>query len=357
MSRISLSLNGQPVEVDADATLLDAARQQGVEVPTLCHDDRLEPYGGCRMCLVEVDGAPRPVPACKTKCSADMKVQTDSDDLERLRRTMVDMLMSEHYDDVGVKPNLLLEMAGADATPSLKMGRRAAYNDRNKWIGFNPGACIMCDRCVRYCDEVMQCNALEHVGQGAGAGVQPTDRQSFLDTTCELCGGCVSTCPTGALYEKQAMPQGESVVLNGGAAIADEDCQKTRSVCTFCGVGCVLDLNEHDGKVVKVTTEVGVGSNDGNLCNKGKFAFEFIHHSDRLTEPLVRGDDGELHVASWDEALKRTAAGLTAAKEKHGPDSVAFLASSRCTNEDVYILQKIARAAIGTNNVHSCAAT
>jgi predicted molibdopterin-dependent oxidoreductase YjgC len=358
MSRIRLSLNGQPVEVDADATLLQAARQQGVDIPTLCHDDRLEPYGGCRMCLVEVDGAPRPVPACKTKCGADMKVQTHSDDLQRVRRTMLDMLLTEHYQDVSVKPNELQQMAAdhglelSDGTAlgdsaagsSLRMGRRAAYDDRNQWIGFNPGACILCDRCVRYCDEVMQCNALEHVGQGAGAGVQPTDRQSFLDTSCELCGGCVSTCPTGALYEKQS-------------PVADAECEKTRSVCTYCGVGCVLDLNAKDGKVVKVTTEIGVGPNQGNLCNKGKFAFEFIHHSERLTEPLVRGEDGELHVTSWEDALQRTANGLNQAKQQHGADSVAFLASSRCTNEDVYTLQKIARAAIGTNNVHSCAAT
>ncbi len=380
MSRIRLSLNGQPVEVDPSATLLQAARQQGIDIPTLCHDDRLEPYGGCRMCLVEVDGAPRPVPACKTKCSADMTVQTHSDDLQRLRRTMLDMLLTEHYEDVGVKPNELQQMAaehglelsdgaaigdgaasGEFGAPLLRLGRRAAYDDRNQWIGFNPGACILCDRCVRYCDEVMQCSALEHVGQGAGAGVQPTDRQSFLDTSCELCGGCVSTCPTGALYEKQAVldesDQGECVPVGGPTVVADAECEKTRSVCTYCGVGCVLDLNAKDGKVVKVTTEVGVGSNQGNLCNKGKFAFEFIHHSERLTEPLVRRDDGELHPASWQEALQRTADGLTDAKRQHGADSVAFLASSRCTNEDVYTLQKLARAAIGTNNVHSCAAT
>ncbi len=363
MSRIRLSLDGKQVEVDANTTLLHAARQQGIDIPTLCHDDRLDPYGGCRMCLVDVDGAPRPVPACKTNCSADMEVSTSSDELQRLRRTMLDMLLAEHYEDVGVKPNELQQLAAEHdlQSPSLKLGRRAAYDDRNQWIGFNPGACILCDRCVRYCEEVMQCSALEHVGQGNDAAVQPTGRQSFLDTTCELCGGCVSTCPTGALYEKQAVDSalieaGQSVQLSD-VAIADSDCEKTRSVCTFCGVGCVLDLNSKDGQVVKVTTEIGVGPNEGNLCNKGKFAFEFIHHSDRLTEPLVRGADGELHPATWDEALQRVADGMTSVKEKYGADSLAFLASSRCTNEDVYILQKIARAAIGTNNVHSCAAT
>ncbi|NQU49170.1 MAG: (2Fe-2S)-binding protein [Planctomycetes bacterium] len=360
MSQIRLGLDGKQIEVEPHTTLLQAAHQHGIEIPTLCHDDRLDPYGGCRLCLVEVDGAPRPVAACKTECADNMTVRTHSADLHRLRRTMLDMLLAEHYEDVGVKPNQLQELAAEHqlAQPSLKLGRRAAYDDRNQWIGFNPGACIMCDRCVRYCDEVMQCSALEHVGQGVGAVVQPTGRKSFLDTSCELCGGCVSTCPTGALYEKQAVvKRGEEVVLGGGGPIADAECEKTRSVCTFCGVGCVLDLNSKDGKVVKVTTDIGVGPNEGNLCNKGKFAFEFIHHSDRLTEPLVRGADGELHVTSWDDALQKVAAGMNGVKQRSGPDAIGFLASSRCTNEDVYIVQKIARAAIGTNNVHSCAAT
>jgi predicted molibdopterin-dependent oxidoreductase YjgC len=355
MSRIRLYIDGASLEVDPGTTILSAARSQGVEIPTLCHDDRLDPYGGCRLCLVDVDGAPRPVPACKTMCAEGMEIQTQNTDLHRVRRTMLDMLLAEHHDDVGVKSNHLLELAEQHdlQAPSIRLGRRAAYDDRNRWIGFNPGACILCDRCVRYCDEVMQCSALEHVSQGPVAAVQPVARQSFLDTSCELCGGCVSTCPTGALYEKQAT-LGDSAKA---FVVAEQDCEKTRTVCTFCGVGCVMDLNAKDGKVIKVSAEVGVGPNEGNLCNKGKFAFEFIHHSDRLTVPLIRDDDGKLQEASWDDALNRVAMGLQTVAEKSGPDSVAFLASSRCTNEDVYVLQKIARAAIGTNNVHSCAAT
>jgi NADH-quinone oxidoreductase subunit G len=350
MSRVRLTLDGRSIEVDAGTTLLQVARAEGAKVPTLCHDDRLDPYGGCRMCLVDLKGAPRPVPACKTDCAEGMEVATSGEKLERVRRTMVDMLLADHYDDVGVKPNELQQLAvefGLEKS-SMAFDRRGAFEDRNRFIGFNPGACILCDRCVRYCDEVMQCSALEHAGQGAQATVQPTGGEGFLDTSCELCGGCVSTCPTGALYEKQA---------TRGGVTTESDCQKTRTVCTYCGVGCVMDLNVCNGKVIKVTAEAGVGSNDGHLCTKGRFAFEFIHHSERLTHPLIRGADGELHQASWSQALDRVAQGLREVRKQYGPDSIGFLASSRCTNEDVYALQKLARAAVGTNNVHSCAAT
>lgn len=353
MSGVKLCIDGQEVEHPQGTTLLQACRDLDKRVPTLCHDDRLEPYGGCRMCVVELAGAPRPVPACKTFVAPGMEITTGGEKIERVRATLTEMLVAENHEDVGVKHNELSDLAEQYGlkTPPIRFERREDYEDRNRFVGFNPGACILCDRCVRYCDEVMQCNALEHVGQGAAAFVQPTDGKSFLDTSCELCGGCVSTCPTGALYEKQA------------TGVKQGDLDKTQTVCTFCGVGCVVDLEtrpDPDGsgrKVVKISAETGVGPNDGHLCNKGRFAFEFIHHRDRLDVPLVRGDDGQLHPATWDEALDRVTQGLSQVRDEHGPDSIAFLASSRCTNEDVYALQKLARGVVGTNNVHSCAAT
>lgn len=318
----TLHLDGAEVAIEPGETILDLCRREGLEVPTLCHDDRLEPYGGCRTCLVDLEGAPRPVPACKTKAAAGMKLEASSKGIEAIRATMMDMF-------------------AADKKKLIAAGH-THFEDRNRFIGFNPSDCILCDRCVRYCDEVMQCNALEHVGQGDWGFIQPTDGKSFLDTDCELCGGCVSTCPTGALYDKQT---------------THEPDKSTRTVCTYCGVGCVIDLETFEGKVQKITAEVGVGPNNGDLCNKGKFAWEFIHHDERLTQPLIRGEDGKLHPTDWDTALKKVAAGLSEVKEKYGPDALGFLASSRCTNEDVYAIQKLARAVIGTNNVHSCAAT
>ncbi len=350
---VRFTLDGREVEVQPGETLLDACRAAASAVPTLCHDDRLDPYGGCRMCLVELDGAPRPVPACKTVAADGMQVVSQSDTLERVRRTMAEMLLAEHDPGNGIKEDQLLDCASAlgAATPPVRFANERSWDDRNRFLGFDPGACILCDRCVRYCDEVMQCTALEHVGQGSEAFIQPTDGQSFLDTTCELCGGCIGTCPTGALYEKQAMgPAGLPL-----ATIDQTD--STRTVCTFCGVGCVIDVESKDGRIVKIDAETGVGSNDGHLCNKGRFAWQFVHHPDRLTAPLVRGEDGELHETDWDTAYDRVAAGLQAVIDEHGPEKVGFLASSRCTNEDVYALQKLARATVLTNNVHSCAAT
>jgi predicted molibdopterin-dependent oxidoreductase YjgC len=350
---IQFELDGKTVEVQSGETLLDACRSACSAVPTLCHDDRLDPYGGCRMCLVELEGAPRPVPACKTTVSPGMKVTSQSPKLERLRRTMAEMLLAEHKPGNGIQLDQLNECAqelGAIA-PEIHFKVERTWEDRNRFLGFDPGACILCDRCVRYCDEVMQCTALEHVGQGSEAFIQPTDGASFLDTSCELCGGCIGTCPTGALYEKQAM--GDS----GKPRATIEETDKTRTVCTFCGVGCVLDIHTKDGQVIKISAEEGIGPNDGHLCNKGRFAWQFIHHKERLTHPLLRGEDGELHKATWDEAYARVRDGLLAVKQKYGADSIGLLASSRCTNEDVYALQKLARSAIGTNNVHSCAAT
>lgn len=345
--KIMLSLDGEDIEVAVGTTLLDACRSRGAQLPTLCHEDRLEAFGGCRMCLVELDGAPRPVPACKTKAANGMVVRSASDMLERVRGTIAEMFMAEYRPATGGRPDAMEQIAkrfGLGAPP-IQFPQRAEYHDRNRFIGFDTNACILCNRCVRYCDEIMSVTALEHFGQGPSAIVQPTGGLSFLDTSCELCGGCISSCPTGALYEKQAH------------GVEETSCATTRTVCTFCGVGCVIDLNTKNGKVVKVTAKEGVGPNDGHLCTKGRFAWQFIHHDDRLTEPLVRGADGELHAATWEEAYTRVVAGLTKVKEEHGPDSIGFLASSRCTNEDVYALQKLARSVIGTNNVHSCAAT
>ena len=170
----------------------------------------------------------------------------------------------------------------------------------------------------------------------------------MIDTTCELCGGCIDTCPTGALIEKKA--PANLVQLGGTEAV--------RSTCNFCGVGCQLDLHVQNDRVVKVTSPLpGETLNDGNLCVKGRFAYDFVHHADRITEPLIRGTDGLLHPATWDQAIAATAQGLLKVRDKHGPDALGFVSSSRCTGEENYLMQKLSRAAFGTNNIHQCAAT
>ena len=264
------------------------------------------------------------------------------------------MLLAEHLSpNPGGRPNELVDLAeelGAQAPFILPDAEREPYEDRNRLMGYDPDACILCNRCVRYTQEVMQCSALVFEGRGAEARVVPTHGHSWLDTECELCGGCLSVCPTGAIHEQ---------FLGGVPAGHERALTKTKTTCTFCGVGCQIDLNvdPETKKIVKVTSDPGYVSNEGNLCVKGRFAFNFVHHPDRLTRPLVRGDDGKLHPAGWDEALQAAAAGIAGVKERHGAQSVGILASARLTNEENYLIQKLARGVIGTNSVHSCEAT
>jgi predicted molibdopterin-dependent oxidoreductase YjgC len=216
-------------------------------------------------------------------------------------------------------------------------------------MGYEPDTCILCNRCVRYTQEVMQCSALSLEGRGPEARIVPTWGRSWLDTECELCGGCLSTCPTGAIYEK----------FMEGSGIEERTLEQTKTTCTFCGVGCQIDLNvdSETKRIVKVTSKPEYVSNEGDLCVKGRFAFNFVHHQDRLTEPLVRGEDGGLHPTSWEHALEVAADGLKGVMERHSPQAVGVLASARLTNEENYLIQKLARTGLRTNSVHSCEAT
>ena len=350
---VEFTLDGRTVSAPVGELLVHAAARHGTFIPTLCHDSKLDPYGGCRMCVVEVEGAPRPLPACATRVTEGMAISTNGP-MADYRRTLTEMLLSEHLNSSpGGRPNELLDLAGelgAEAPLVLPDAKRAEYDDRNRLMGYDPDACILCNRCVRYTQEVMQCSALSLEGRGGHARIVPTWGLSWLDTECELCGGCLSVCPTGAIHEQ---------FLAGAPAGHEQALVKTKTTCTFCGVGCQIDLNvdPRTERIVKVTSDPGYVSNDGNLCVKGRFAFNFVHHPDRLTQPLVRGEDGELHPADWGSALRAAAEGLSRVRERHGPQSIGILASARLTNEENYLLQKLARGVIGTNSIHSCEAT
>ena len=222
------------------------------------------------------------------------------------QRTLTEMLLSEHLNaSPGGRPNELVDIAnelGADAPLVLPDAKRKEYDDRNKLMGYDPDACILCKRCVRYTQEVMQCSALSLEGRGGHARIVPTWELSWLDTECELCGGCLSVCPTGAIYEK----------FEEGTKRPERALEQVRTTCTFCGVGCQVDLNldPQTKHIVKVTSKDEYLPNEGNLCVKGRFAFNFVHHPDRLTQPLVRGEDGELHPTTWEHAIETAATGL-----------------------------------------------
>jgi len=307
------------------------------------------------MCLVEVEGQRRLQPACAWPAAEGQVVHTANDRVKRHRRVLLSMYLADHpTDDAGLPAEratgneLRSHVQAYGAGPSLpSIGpRRAGRDDPNPYIHFDPDSCIACARCVRYCDEVEAVSAITLADRGAATTIATADQVGLLDSSCELCGGCIDVCPTGAMSEKRSLD------------LLGSDEEQVRTTCNFCGVGCQLDLHVRDGEVVRVSSPPpGTTVNDGNLCVKGRFATEFIHHEDRLTVPLIRGDDGELHEASWDEAIRAAAQGLMGVRDRHGADALGFISSSRCTGEENYLVQKLSRAAFGTNNCHQCAAT
>ena len=352
----TVEINGVSCAALPGETVIAVAKRHGIEIPTLCHDDRLEPAGACRVCLVEVEGQRRMQPGCAWVVTPGMKVTTESDRIQKHRTILYSMYMADHQLDANGNP---VETANQNelrtlcktVTPlpleAIEAPRDARPADDNPYIEFNPDLCILCARCTRYCDEVEAVNAITLANRGGQTTIATAGQRSLIETSCELCGGCIDTCPTGALIEKK--PPAELVQL---------ETETTRTTCNFCGVGCQMDLHVHNNKLVKVTSpEPGETLNDGNLCVKGRFAYDFVHHPDRITEPLIRRADGKLHPASWEEAIQLTADRLLDVKEKHGADSLGFISSSRCTGEENYLMQKLSRAAFGTNNIHQCAAT
>ncbi len=348
-------LNGVRCRASAGETVLQVAERNEIRIPTLCHDPRLEPAGACRVCLVEVKGQRRMQPGCAWLVAPGMEVTTESPRIERHRQILYGLYLADHALDDDGRPvetgngNELRALA-AETTPlqlePVQAPRRGRDQDGNPYIQFDPQLCILCARCTRYCDEVEAVNAITLAYRGGETTISTAGERGLLDTTCELCGGCIDTCPTGALIEKKA------------PHVLPDETQTTRTTCNFCGVGCQLDLHVSNDRVVKISSPPpGETLNDGNLCVKGRFAYDFIHHPERITDPLVRGDDGQLRPTSWERAIQVAADGLLRVKDRYGADALGFISSSRCTGEENYLMQKLSRAAFGTNNIHQCAAT
>jgi len=351
---ITITLNGKQLSSRSGRTILEVAAENGIKIPNLCHDPRLTPSGSCRLCVVEVEGQRNPVTACTFQIADGMIIHTETEAIRAVRKTVLELLFYEHKgvcttcDENGqcqLQQYGYEYQIGDEAFQPLHKGPvEDNYTTGNEAIEYRADKCIRCGRCIRICEEVQMDSALTFKQRAAEVEVSTAFDMPLNESTCELCGQCISTCPTGALYERAAKGKGQCLNL-----------KRTRTTCVYCGVGCQIDFNVNDRhEIVRVTSPVGVIPNDGNLCVKGRFGMDFVQSPERLTTPLIRRN-GQLKEASWDEALDHVATRLQDIKETHGPDSIAGLSSAKCTNEENYVFQKFMRAAIGTNNVDHCA--
>lgn len=346
-------IDGRSLDCVPGESILAAARRMGIAIPTLCYDPRVEPSATCRLCLVKVEGRRLPVAACAHALEPGMRVTSADPELESWRRTILGLVLSENppqgcrkCEEVG--PCELHRLASAlGVEGSVFSGARSGerLDDPNPFILRDYEQCVYCYRCTRVCGELEQAHAIVPVGRGFGSRIATAFDGALLDSPCTFCGQCIQTCPTGALMDKKML----------GKARAGE-ATKVRTVCPFCGTGCGIELHVARGRVIGVTPDWSAPVNQGSLCVKGQFGVDFIHSPDRLTQPLVRRD-GKLTGASWEEAYGLIVDKFRQIKKESGPGAFAFWSSSRGTSESNYLMQKFARAVIGTNNIDNCART
>jgi predicted molibdopterin-dependent oxidoreductase YjgC len=338
---INIVINGQPVKANSGQTVLEAAEAAGVYIPTLCHHPLLSPSGSCRLCVVEVKGIRGLPPACNLPAKEGMVISTETPRVQEFRKAILGNIIREHPRDcLTCAENLRCEL------------QRVVSHVQPGEIPFTPGVpqlkemgpffirdynlCVMCGRCVRVCREIRGNRALCFLHDDHGLHVGTPLGAALADTDCESCGACVDVCPTGALRPKTQTGLAERIV---------------KTICPYCGVGCQLNLEIKQGKILQSTPDRDGPANHGQSCVKGHFGIAgFVHSPERLISPLIRRE-GELKEASWNEALDLVATKLSGYK----PGKVAVIASAKCTNEDNYVMQKLARAVLGTNNVDHCA--
>lgn len=339
---VNLTIDGKQVAVEKDATIYDAAKACGIKIPILCHDKKLHPFGGCRMCLVEVEQMKgRLIPACTTPVTEGMIVQTTTDEIVKARKLVLELLLLKHPIDCPVcdaagdcdLQNLTYEYkVNMNRFVDEKFNHEIDYE--NPLIERDMNRCIHCGKCARICDEIVSYGAYTFINRGIEAKMG-TEFDGPLN--CEFCGSCVSVCPVGALNSRPFKFKARWWAL-----------QKTKSVCSYCGTGCQLTLGTKDGKVLTTIYDENQGFHNGQLCTRGRFGYQFVNSDKRLTAPLVRRN-GKLQEATWEEALAEVTSRLAAGKSD--PASVAALATARLTNEELFLFGKLFRGTIGTDNI------
>ncbi len=354
---VCLEIDGEQVTVPAGTSLMRAAVEAGIMVPKLCATDSLEPFGSCRLCLVEIEGR-RGFPAsCTTPAEAGMKVKTQSPKLQELRKGVMELYISDHpLDCLTCSANgncELQDMAGVTGLREVRYGVGAQHggkhhldsqkDESNPYFTYDPSKCIVCNRCVRACEETQGTFALTISGRGFEARVSPGQDQAFMESECVSCGACVEACPTATLQEK-------SVIMLGQAE------HSKITTCAYCGVGCSFKAEMKGNQVVRMVPWKDGKANEGHACIKGRFAWGYATHKDRVTKPMIRKSiDDAWQEVSWDEAINYAASEFRRIQAKYGKDSIGGITSSRCTNEETYLVQKLVRAAFGNNNVDTCA--
>ena len=342
MDTIRLVIDGVEVSVEKGVTVLEAAQEAGVYIPTLCHDPDLEPYGACRLCVVEIERMRGLPTSCTTPATDGMVVHTNTAAIDKVRRTALDLLVAEHGAECLVcAKNQRCELqkvaayVGMDEQRYVRKKRALPIEDSNPFFSFDPNQCVFCARCVRACDEVANVGAIDFNWRGYDSKVGTFGDIPLIESVCVSCGECVVRCPVNALMPK------ETVLAT----------HEIKTVCPYCGVGCGMYLGVREGEVVGVRGDRENSINRGRLCVKGRFGIaDFVNHEDRLTSPLIK-QDGQFVEASWDQALDLVSSKLAGFK---GEEFVA-VASAKATNEDNYVFQKFARSVMETNNVDHCA--
>lgn len=344
MNSVTLTIDGLQITAPKGHSVLEAALENDIYIPHLCHHEDLKPVGVCRMCGVEIQGRRGVVMSCITPAEEGMVVTTESRDVNANRRMSMELLLADHHGDcLTCAENNQCDLQRASAFIGIdeeRMGRlrRPAellpVDDSNPFFCFDPNKCILCGICVRTCDEIVGVNAIDYVQRGYKTQIGSFGGRAWVESTCESCGECIVRCPVGALTPTQSQPPAREV----------------STTCVYCGVGCGIYLGVRGNRVVSARGDRDRPTNWGRLCVKGRYGYEFINHPDRLTTPLIK-KEGELVEASWDEALDLVAEKFAQAKGS----KFATLCSAKATNEDNYLIQKFTRAVMGTNSIDHCA--
>lgn len=350
---VTLAIDGVEVQVEDGASIMRAAMLAGIQIPKLCATDSLEAFGSCRLCLVEIDGRAGTPASCTTPVAEGMRVRTQTEQLKGLRRGVMELYISDHpLDCLTCAANgdcELQDMAGAVGLRDVRYGYAGenhlgqAKDESNPYFTFDPSKCIVCSRCVRACAETQGTFALTIEGRGFDSKVSPGMSQSFMESECVSCGACVQACPTATLTEKSIIEIGQpehSVV----------------TTCAYCGVGCAFKAEMRGEEIVRMVPYKDGKANRGHSCVKGRFAFGYATHKERILKPMIRASIADpWREVEWDEAFSYAASEFKRIQTKYGRRAVGGITSSRCTNEETFLVQKLIRAGFGNNNVDTCA--